>query len=130
MRLVRPGPWKCPAPPPLPREGHGNVPTENTGPFPASSGARCTISATTGVLGSSGLQQNVTCSVASCHVSGHRTSNIPPSKRSVKTSAPFREAGSVEATAKYLSVGRKGCRERLQDSVCFHSAWLCHPALK
>ncbi len=27
------------------------------------------------------------------------TSNIPPSKRSVKTSAPFREAGSVEATA-------------------------------
>lgn len=50
----------------------------------------------------------------------HLTS--PPSKRSVKTSAPFREAGSVEATAKYLSVGRKDCRERLQDSVCISAS--------
>ncbi len=56
------------------------------------------------------------------HVSGHHTSNIPPSKRSVKTSAPFREAGSVEATAKYISVGRKDCRERLQDSVCISAS--------
>ncbi len=55
--------------------------------------------------------------VASCHASGHWKSNIPPSKRSDKTSAPFREAGSVEATPKYLSMGRKDCRDRLQDSV-------------
>ncbi len=56
----------------------------------------------------------------------HLTS--PPSKRSVKTSAPFREAGSVESTAKYISVGRRDCRERLQDSLCisasaFQQAW-------
>ncbi len=107
-------------PPPL--GGAWKIPTENNDSFLAPSGGRCSISVATGVSGSSGLQRNVTCSVASCHVSGHRTSNIPPSKQSVETSAPFREAGSVEATAKYISVGRKDCRERLQDSVCISAS--------
>ncbi len=62
-----------------PPGGEQKVPTENKDSFLAPSGCRCTISAT-GVSGSSSLQRNVTCSVASCHVSGHRTSNIPPVK--------------------------------------------------
>ncbi len=105
-----------------PLVGARKIPTENKDSFLAPSGGRCSISVATGVSGSSGLQRNVTCSVASCQVSGHRTSNIPPSKRSVKTSAPFREAGSVETTVKYISVGRKDCRERLQDSVCISAS--------
>ncbi len=105
-----------------PLGGARKIPTENKDSFLAPSGGRCSISIATGVSGSSGLQRNITCSVASCHLSGHRTSNIPPSKRSVKTSAPFREAGSVEATAKYISVGRKDCREGLQDSVCISAS--------
>ncbi len=98
------------------------IPTENRGFFPAPSGDRCTVSAATDVSGGSGLQQNVTCSVASCYVSGCRTSNNPLAKQSVKTSAPFREIGSMETTAKYLSVGWKDYREKLQDTVCASSS--------
>ncbi len=105
-----------------PRGGAQKVPAENRGSFPAPSGDRCTISATTGVSGGSSLQQSVTCSVASCHVLGHRTFNIPPAKPGVKSSAPFGEIGSVDTTAKHLSLGRKDCRERLQDTVCASSS--------
>ncbi len=98
-------------------------------PSRAPSGDCCKISAATGVSGDSGLQQNVTWSITSCHVSGHRTSNIPPAKQSVKTTAPFRETGSVEATAKYLSMGQKDCREGLQDSVCTSSSAFQRPGL-
>ncbi len=60
-----------------PLGGAWKISTENKDSFLAPSGGCCSISIATGVSGSSGLQRNVTCSVASCHVSGHRTSNIP-----------------------------------------------------
>ncbi len=79
-------PGVCPPPP----GGAWKIPTENKDSFLAPSGGRCSISVATWCLGSSGLQRNVTCSVASCHVqdTAHLTS---PHQSEVSKLVPLSE---------------------------------------
>lgn len=74
-------------------------------------GAHCFSPPPLMFLERSSLQGNITYLAVSCHIPGRRMSAIPPAKPSVRIIVPFGKAGSVKATARYLPMSRRDCRE-------------------